>query len=107
LESNPATIQAVSLSFRRGLDQFIVTTRLVGEDARAWSDPFATGEGSVQGPERVRFTSGALAGHDGELITDPLVGPHVWALTEELVVTVSGDLTRDELLRVARSLEPR
>ena len=107
LEDNPATIQAVSLSYRRGLDQFVVTTRLGGEDARAWSDPLATGEGSVQRPERVSFSSGALAGHDGELVIDPLVDPHVWALTEELVVTVSGDLTRDELLNVAQSLEPR
>jgi outer membrane lipoprotein-sorting protein len=105
-QGNPATIKAVSLSYRRGLDQLIVTTRLVGDDASAWSDPFATGEGSVREPERVTFATGTLAGHDGELVIDPLVPPHVSALTEELVVTVSGDLTRDELLEVAESLEP-
>lgn len=104
-ESNPATIKAVSLSYRRGLDQFIVTTRLVGDDSSAWSDPFATGEGLVQAREQVRFSSGALAGRDGELVIDPLVPPHVWALTEDLVVTVSGDLTRDELVEVSESLE--
>ena len=53
------------------------------------------------------FTAGALGGHDGELVIDPLTSPHVWALTEDLVVTVSGDLTHDELLEVAESLEPR
>lgn len=37
---------------------------------------------------------------------DPLASPHVWALTEDLVVTVSGDLTRGELLEVAESLQP-
>lgn len=104
---NPATIKAVSLSYRRGLDQFIVTTRLIGDDASAWSDPFATGEGLVQAREQVRFSSGALAGRDGELVIDPLAEPHVWALTEDLVVTVSGSLTRDELLQVAESLEAR
>jgi hypothetical protein len=105
LEGNPASIKVVSLSYRRGLDQFIVTTRLVGDDASAWSDPFATGEGLVGGPERVNFSSGALAGRDGELVIDPLAEPHTWALTQDLVVTVSGDLTRDELLQVAESLK--
>jgi hypothetical protein len=106
-EGNPATTKAVSLSYRRGLDQFIVTTRLVGDESSAWSDPFATGEGLVGAPERVRFSSGALAGRDGELVLDPLAEPHLWALTQDLVVTVSGDLTRDELLQVAESLETR
>lgn len=32
--------------------------------------------------------------------------PHVWALTGTLVVTVSGDLTRAELIDVAGSLAP-
>lgn len=105
LEGNPATIKAVSLSYRRGLDQFIVTTRRVGEDPSAWSDPFATSEGLVQARARVRFSSGALAGRDGELVIDPLVPPHVWALTEDLVVTVSGELTRDELVEVSESLD--
>jgi hypothetical protein len=61
----------------------------------------------VGAPERVRFSSGALAGRDGELVLDPLAEPHLWALTQDLVVTVSGDLTRDELLQVAESLEAR
>ena len=106
-QSNPATIKAVSLSYRRGLDHFVVTTRLVGESASAWSDPFATGEGLVRAREQMRFSSGALAGRNGELVIDPLAEPHVWALTQDLVVTVSGDLTRDELLQMAESLEAR
>jgi hypothetical protein len=104
---NPATINAVSLSYRGGLDQFVVTTRLVGDNASAWSDPFATGEGLVRAREQMRFSSGALAGRNGELVIDPLAEPHVWVLTQDLVVTVSGDLTRDELLQVAGSLEAR
>lgn len=105
IDGNPATIKAVSLSYRRGLDHFVVTTRLVGSSVSAWSDPFATGEGLVRAGEQMRFSSGALAGRDGELVIDPLVEPHVWALNEDLVLTVSGDLTRDELLQVAESLE--
>lgn len=106
-QSNPATIDAVSLSYRRGLDQIIVTTRLIRDDESAWSDPFATGEGRIAEPERVSFDSGALAGSAGELVIDPMMEPHVWALGEDLVVTVSGDLNREELMRVAGSLEPR
>lgn len=34
----------------------------------------------------------------------PRTVPHVWALTDELVVTISGDLSRVELIRVAESL---
>lgn len=106
-QSNPATIDAVSLSYRRGLNQIIVTTRLVRDERSAWSDPFVAGEGTIAEPERVSFDSGALAGSTGELVIDPMMEPHVWTLTEDLVVTVSGDLSREELMRVAESLEPR
>ena len=34
-----------------------------------------------------------------------MTAPDVWATTDRLVVTVSGDLTRPELLQVTESLE--
>lgn len=102
--SNPPVGDVVSLSYRRGLDQFIVTTRPVGPDPSLWGDPLASGEGFLDEPEPVTFGSGALAGERGELLIDPLAIPHVWAKTDRLVVTVSGDLTREELVRVAESL---
>jgi acetyl esterase/lipase len=52
----------------------------------------------------VTLHGGALDGVTAELEVDPRTTPHLWALTPELVVTVSGDLTRDELLAVAQSL---
>ena len=64
----------------------------------------ATGEGFVDRPARVRIRTGALAGRTAELLVDPLVVPHLWVKTRRLVVTVSGDLTRAELLAVAGSL---
>jgi outer membrane lipoprotein-sorting protein len=102
--ANPPVGDVVSLSFRRGLDQFIVTTRPVGPDPSLWGDPLASGEGFRDEPERIRLEAGALAGEAANLLIDPLAIPHVWAMTGDLVVTVSGDLTRDELLRVAESL---
>jgi hypothetical protein len=102
--ANPPVPDVVSLSYRRGLDQLIVTTRPVGSDPSLWGDPLASGEGYRDEPERITLESGALAGEEAELLIDPLAIPHVWVITDQLVVTVSGDLTRDELLRVAESL---
>lgn len=114
--ANPPSKDVVSLSYRRGLDHFIVTTRLSrvrapGEPRlplrELWSDPLATGEGFVDRPERVRARRGALSGVELNLLLVPRNIPHVWALTDELVVTVGGDLSREELLHVAESLRRR
>jgi hypothetical protein len=111
--ANPPSRMVVSLSYRRGLDQFLVTTRLAhvpaeGEPAlppeKLWGDPLATGEGFVDEGEQVTVRRGALRGQEAELVLVPRGIPHVWALTDELVVTVGGDLSRDELLRVTESL---
>jgi hypothetical protein len=60
--------------------------------------------GNFKAPQRVTFSSGVLADRQGYLITGSLAVPHVWALTGKLVVTVSGDLTRAQLLQIANSL---
>lgn len=115
--ANPPSENVVSLSYRRGLDQFLVTTRLAEPSglssveglpaAEIWGDPLATGEGYLDRPERVRVRRGALRGVELSLLIVPRNIPHVWALTDELVVTVGGDLSRAELLRIAESLRPR
>jgi hypothetical protein len=102
---NPQSRDVVSLSYRRGLDQFLVTTRLRGNGT--WSDPLASGEGFVDHPEHVDLPAGALAGSGAELVLSPRALPHLWATTDELVVTVGGDLSRSELTRVAASLRAR
>jgi hypothetical protein len=113
---NPPSMNVVSLAYRRGLDRFIVTTRLSRVPApgepelspeELWSDPLATGEGFRDEPERIRLSRGALEGVEVELLIVPRNTPHIWALTDTLVVTVAGDLTRAELLAVAESLEAR
>ncbi|HVF04681.1 MAG TPA: hypothetical protein VNA20_07575 [Frankiaceae bacterium] len=100
---NPDSRDVVSLAYRRGFATVLVTTRrqLPGE----WYDPMGSGEGIVDRPERVTL-GGALAGAErAELVVNAQgTAPHVWALTGTLVVTVSGDLSRAELLDVAGSL---
>jgi hypothetical protein len=103
---NPLSTDVVSLSYRRGFDEIAVTTRLrdVPGSQDVWEDPLATGEGFRDDPQRVTLGRGALAGVEAELLIVPRNIPHLWALTDELVVTVAGDLGRADLLRVAESL---
>ncbi|MGH3039586.1 MAG: hypothetical protein ACRDLZ_09330 [Gaiellaceae bacterium] len=107
--SNPPSTDVVSLSYRRGLDQVLVTTRSrdVAGWPDSWTDPLATGEGYRDRPERLALGRGALSGVEAKLLLVPRNVPHLWALGDELVVTVSGDLSRAELVRVAESLEAR
>ena len=100
---NPESRDVVSLAYRRGLQELTVTTRLIGADRTRWSDPVTAGILS-EAPTPITFRFGALKDVAGELVIDPNAPPHVWALTDRLVVTVSGDVTRRELVRVANSL---
>jgi len=104
---NPAAPGVVSMAFRRGFDSIFISTRIAVEPTGGaiWSDPLATGEGFVDNPESIRLERGALSGVEANLLIVPLAIPHIWALTDELVVTVAGDLSREELVRVAESLE--
>lgn len=103
---NPPSTDVVSLSYRRGLDQILVTTRLrhVPDWSGAWGDPLATGEGFVDDPESVHLRRGALSDVEANVLIVPLNVPHLWAQTDDLVVTVSGAVSRADLLRVAESL---
>ena len=95
----------VSLSYRRGFDQFLVTTRLA--EGAPWSDPLASGEGVVDHPEQITIAEGALQGAEADIVIAPRATPHLWTLADGVVVTVGGDLSRAELLRVTESLRKR
>jgi hypothetical protein len=88
---------AVEVSFRRGLQQFVV-----GSQARRGGahDPLGGPNG-----EQVTLHGGALDGARAEIVIDPRTVPHLWVATPTLVVFVAGDLTRDELIDVAESLQ--
>ena len=116
--ANPLSRGVVTTAYRRGLDLVLVTTRLRGSGVAAcspagtgsgpcWADPLGAGEGFFVAEAPLAIETGALTGARARLIVDPRAVPHVWALTRDLVVTVSGDLDADELRRVARSLAPQ
>jgi hypothetical protein len=102
---NPSSKMVVSISYRRGVDQFLVTTRLRGDGA--WHDPLASPDGYTDTPTSTRLTVGALTGIDAQVVISPHAEPHLWALTDSLVLTVSGDLNRPELTRIADALSER
>lgn len=101
---NPPSQDVVSTAYRSGLDRIIVSTRRTGDDPQAWQDPIASGEGNLVEPERVRLDAGALRGATANVVIDPRVEPHLYVVTDELVVTITGPLTREELLAAANSL---
>jgi hypothetical protein len=104
---NPPSRNVVSIAFQRGFDRFVVSTRQTGPDRSRWSDPFAADDPRSGGEaEPITVSTGALAGATGELVIGAAAGPHVWAVDDELMATVSGDLTRGELLEILNSLRP-
>lgn len=102
---NPPSRMVVSLCYRHGLEQLVITTRLRG--IGSWSDPLASPEGFTDHPRRETLSAGALAGTQVHVVLSPHALPHLWALTSKLVVTVSGDLGPRELTRIADSLHRR
>jgi len=97
-----------SLAYRAGFLTFLVTTRRQATDDPL-ADPFATlPELAARGKEleTVTVESGALAGVEAQLATPALNTPHLWAYKDGRLITISGDLTRDQLLLVANSLDP-
>ena len=102
---NPVSQDVVSIRYRRGLDELVVTSRLTGSDPSAWGDPVLGSSPMGRRPQVVTFAKGALQGKQGELVIDANSVPHVWAVAGPLVVTVAGNLDRSELVRVAESLE--
>ncbi|HZG96010.1 MAG TPA: hypothetical protein VEZ46_14990 [Mycobacteriales bacterium] len=108
--SNPASRDVVTLAYRRGYDTFTVTTRLTapatGPAGDGWRNPLVDGTYLPDRTDPTPLVGGLLDGRTAHVGIYPLVWPHLWVEAEDLVVTVAGDLTRGELVRVAESLTP-
>lgn len=99
---NPVAGPIVSVVYRRGLEEAAVTLRPTGPRRDLWEDPYTPG--LVVRPERLRLRAGALRGARAEVVVDPETEPRLWAVGDDLVITVSGSLGRDELVHAAESL---
>ena len=93
----------VTMTWRRGAETFTVTLR-PSEGHPDWNDPLGR-EGLVLDAQAVHIPLEGRAALDGAVAVDAPVEPHLWGVTDDIVVTVSGDLPRAELERVASSLQ--
>ncbi|HYH50172.1 MAG TPA: hypothetical protein VEG38_11560, partial [Acidimicrobiia bacterium] len=83
--------------------RFSVTLRPKGDGE--WDDPFR-GEGVVPESSSVRFELPERPPLEGSVVVAAPSIPHLWGITGDVVVTISGDLSKAELERVAASLRP-
>lgn len=102
--SNPPTKPVTSLTWRLGAQVFTIDLRPTG-GLSEWSDPFGA-EGMVGDAQPVRYELAGRPALEGTVVVDAPVTPHLWGTTGDVVVTISGDLSRAELERVAGSLRP-
>jgi hypothetical protein len=104
------------VAYRRGFDRIVVTTRSTGPyelapsdgtgSVAGWDDPLASGEGFFDEADRFTVATGALAGAQAELVVSPRGTPHVWTFGDDLVATVAGDASAEELRRMVGSFGP-
>lgn len=94
----------LSLGFRRGFERVVVSVRpspvAAGEP---WPDPFPRfGDGPPVEP--VRLEQGRFRQVEAARVATPAETGAIWGSDGDLAFTVWGDLTPDELVRVAESL---
>jgi hypothetical protein len=100
---NPPAKPVAAMTWRSGANRFTVTLRPSGGEQ--WDDPFG-GEGVVLDSSPVRLELPGRPPLEGTVAVDAPAHPHLWGITGDIVVTVSGDLSRGDLERVAGSLRP-
>jgi hypothetical protein len=101
---NPPATHVLALTwYGPGGSRFTITLRPSGGER--WDDPFG-GEGVVLGSSPVRLELPGRPPLEGTVAVDAPAHPHLWGVTGDVVVTVSGDLSGAELERVAGSLRP-
>ncbi|MGH9037807.1 MAG: hypothetical protein ACRD0O_18775, partial [Acidimicrobiia bacterium] len=98
---NPPVADIVVLHWRKGFGSFTLTLRPTS--GQPWDDPFGS-EGMVYRTIPVKAELPGRPTLGGDLIVDPPARPHLWGITGDIVVTVDGDLTPEEFLRLAESL---
>ncbi len=93
-----------SLRYADGPQQMIITVRPSPvPPGQTWPDPFDRSGQSVT-PEEVMLTSGAFRDVPALMVSQGTALPSLWGTDGERAFTVAGDLSPDDLQRVAASL---
>lgn len=99
------TERIAQLRYARGPQEVLITLRPSPVEAGAeWSDPFTRPEGQVVEPTSVTIDGGPFRGATALQVAGPDALPSLWAADGELAFTVSGDVSADDLVRIAQSL---
>lgn len=117
---HPDSTDIISAVYRRGLDVLSITTRRRG--SRPWTNPLGGDDAPPppEGPsdpprpsiklvewEPAVLSSGAFRGAQAERTSRAFYGQSLfWALNDQLSLTVQGNVTVDEMQRIAESLRP-
>jgi len=99
----------VVLTYQRGFDRFCIVSRWRRDGAQGSGDPFDETSVTLAESAEVPVTYGSLRGEIAEIVLGLPDWPHLNVSTGEgdrVTVSVAGDLTRDELMRIADSLAP-
>ncbi|MEO6626990.1 MAG: hypothetical protein ABIP03_00325 [Aquihabitans sp.] len=107
--TNPKDVAVLSLGFQRGPERLTITTRSTGTDAAKWKDPFPAGPSPTSGTkpgvsDAQRLGSGRFNGATVHTRADAWGRARMWGIDGDTVLTVSGDVTPAEALKVAGSL---
>jgi hypothetical protein len=99
----------VVLTYQRGFDRFCIVNRWRSDNPPGSDDPFDENSVALSESTPVDITAGSLLGARASVVLGLPDWPHLYATTgarREVSVSVAGDLTRDELTRIANSLHP-
>jgi len=100
---------AAVVRYERGFGSITVTVRRAAKPRySAVNDPFA-GVGNywpddAPPPDLRPIEKGSYAGSTARVVTSQVVVPHLWLVDGDTMVTVAGDLTERELLRIVESM---
>ncbi len=99
----------VVLTYRRGFDRFCIVSRWRHDNPPGSDDPFDENSMALTESTPVPVTYGSLRGEVAQLVLGLPDWPHLYVCTgvdDRMTVGIAGDLTRNELTRIADSLHP-
>ena len=99
----------IVLTYRRGFDRFCIVSRWRHANPPGSDDPFDEDSAALTSSTSLALSSGSLRGETARVVLGLPDWPHLYVSTgrdRRVSVSVAGDLTRDELARIAGSLLP-
>lgn len=94
----------VALTYRRGFETLVVSTRSSTHGATDWVDPLAYEGEPEHDDEKLELGNGSFKGLQARIVVGSSSEPHLWVVGSRWLLTVSGDVGRNDLIKVAESV---